>query len=115
MPMVVVMRVTAVMTVRGMPGLAGAVPAAASCRCWRVCDRRVCCPDTAGLAGSARRSRRGRTGPCRGMNKGAAVGGAVTGTVGAARAAMLAQAPAPAGTDAAMTGVAVAASERPRR
>ena len=46
--------------------------------------------------------------------EGAAVGGAFTGTVGAARAGMLAQAPAPAGTDAAATGAAVAASERPR-
>jgi hypothetical protein len=36
--------------------------------------------------------------------EGAAVGGAFTGTVGAARPAMLAQAPAPAGTGAAATG-----------
>jgi len=27
--------VTAVLAVRNMPGLAGAVPAAAGCRCWR--------------------------------------------------------------------------------
>ena len=53
--------------------------------------------------------------PYAGMNTGAAVGGAFTGTVGAARPGMPAQAPAPAGTDAATTGVALAASERPRR
>jgi hypothetical protein len=47
--------------------------------------------------------------------EGAAVGGAFTGTVGAARPGMLAQAPAPAGTDAAMTGVVLVVSERPRR
>jgi hypothetical protein len=49
------------------------------------------------------------------MNKGAAVGGAFTGTVGAARAGMPAQAPAPAGTGVAMTGVVLAVSRRPRR
>ena len=46
--------------------------------------------------------------------EGAAVGGAFTGTVGAARAEMPAQALAPARTDAAATGAAVSASERPR-
>jgi hypothetical protein len=48
-----------------------------------------------------------------GMSKGAAVGGAVAGTVWAARAGMPGQTPAPAGAAVAMTGVAV--SRRPRR
>src|SRR5579872_5735831 len=47
--------------------------------------------------------------------EGAAVGGAFTGTVGAARAGMPGQAPAPAGAAAAMTGVALAVRRRPRR
>jgi transcriptional regulator GlxA family with amidase domain len=48
-------------------------------------------------------------------DEGAAVGGAFTGTVWAAQAGMLAQAPAPAWTDVTMTGVALAVSRRPRR
>jgi hypothetical protein len=48
-------------------------------------------------------------------DEGAAVGGAFTGAVWAGRAAMLGQAPAPAGADAAMTGVVLAVSRRPRR
>src|SRR5260370_29009204 len=97
-----------------MPGRAGAVPAAGSCRCSRGWTARV-------LPG---RWRAHRFGPqeqaetdwaVRRHEEGAAAGGAFTGTVRAARAGMLAQAAAPAGTRAAMTGVALVVSRRPRR
>jgi len=48
-------------------------------------------------------------------DEGAAAGGAFTAMVWAARAGVLAQAPAPAWTDVAMTGVALAVSRCPRR
>ena len=65
----------------------------------------VGCLDAGGPIASASVRRR-RTGPYGGMKKAPRSAAPSSGTVGAARAGMLAQAPAPAWTDAARTGVA---------